>query len=102
MAVSLGSGPAVKVKDGGMLADPRIVEWMIRTAEKAKIPYQREVLEGGSTDARAIQLARAGVPVGCLSVPSRYIHSPSEMVDYGDVENSVRLLTALLSAPVDL
>ncbi len=102
MAVSLGNGPAIKVKDGGMLADPRIVEWMVRTAAKAKVPCQREVLEGGTTDARAIQLARAGVPAGCLSVPSRYVHSPSEMVDYNDVENCVRLLTALLSASVDL
>ena len=48
MAVSLGKGPAVKVKDTGMLADPRIVEWMCTTAEKSRIPYQREVLEIGS------------------------------------------------------
>ena len=102
MEVSLGSGPAIKVKDGGMLADPRIVGWMLRMAEKAKIPCQREVLEGGSTDARAIQLVRAGVPAGCVSVPTRYVHSPSEMVDYNDVRNSVKLLAALLSNPVDL
>lgn len=102
MSVSLGKGPAVKVKDTGMLADPRIVEWMCATAEKAKIPYQREVLEGGSTDARAIQLTRSGVPAGCLSIPCRYVHTPSEMVDYSDVQNSVKLLVALLSAPVDL
>ena len=102
MEVSLGNGPAVKVKDGGMLADPRIVNWMIRTAEKAKIPFQREVLEGGTTDARAMQVARAGIPAGCLSVPTRYVHSPSEMVDTADVQNSVKLLVALLSAPVGL
>jgi tetrahedral aminopeptidase len=102
MEVALGNGPAVKVKDGGMLADPRIVNWMIRTAEKAKIPFQREVLEGGTTDARAIQVSRSGVPAGCLSVPTRYVHSPSEMVDTGDVQNSVKLLVALLGAPVDL
>jgi tetrahedral aminopeptidase len=101
MAVSLGKGPAVKVKDGGMLADPRIVEWMCSTAEKKRIPYQREVLEGGTTDARAIQMARAGVPAGCLSIPCRYVHTPSEMVDYEDVQNSVKLMTALLSAPVN-
>jgi putative aminopeptidase FrvX len=102
MAVGLGKGPAVKVKDAGMLADPRVVAWMIRAAEKAKIPYQREVLEGGSTDARAIQLTRGGVPAGCLSIPSRYVHTPSEMVDYDDVQNAVKLLKALLSAPVTL
>jgi putative aminopeptidase FrvX len=102
MEVSLGKGPAVKVKDGGMLADPRVVNWMVRTAKKAGIPFQREVLEGGTTDARAIQVARAGVPAGCLSVPTRYVHSPSEMVDAADVQNSIKLLVALLSAPIEL
>jgi len=100
MEVSLGKGPAIKIKDGGMLSDPRVVHWMIRTAEKAKLPYQREVLEAGTTDATAIQLTRAGVPVGCISIPCRYIHSPSEMVDTNDVQNAIKLLTALLSAPI--
>ena len=102
MEVALGKGPAVKIKDGGMLADPRVVNWMVRTAQKAKIPFQREILEGGTTDARAIQVARAGVAAGCLSVPTRYVHSPSEMVDVSDVQNSVKLLVALLSALVML
>jgi len=100
MDVALGGGPAVKVKDAGMLSDPRIVDWMIHTAEKNRLPYQREVLLGGSTDARAIQLARSGVPAGCLSIPCRYIHSPSEMVDYEDVQNSVKLLVSLLRTPI--
>ncbi|MEJ5314570.1 MULTISPECIES: M42 family metallopeptidase [Anaerolinea] len=102
MEVALGKGPAIKVRDSGMLSDPRVVRWMVETAEKAGIPYQLEVLEGGTTDARAMQLTRAGVPAGCLSIPTRYIHSPSEMVDYQDVQLSVRLLVALLSAPVTL
>lgn len=102
MDVSLGKGPAIKIKDGGMLSDPRVVQWMIQTAEKAKIPYQREVLEGGTTDATAIQLTRAGVPVGCISIPCRYIHSPSEMVDTNDVKNAIKLLVALLSAPISI
>lgn len=100
MAVKLGGGPAVKVRDSGMLSDPRIVRWMADTAEAAKIPYQLEILEGGSTDARAIQLTRAGVPVGCVSIPCRYVHSPSEMVDFNDVQNSVKLLSALLENPI--
>lgn len=102
MEMKLGKGPCVKIQDPGMIADPRVVQWMIRTAEKNKLPYQREVLLVGSTDARAIQLARAGVPAGCLSIPVRYVHSPSEMVDFADVQNSVKLLTALLRAKIDL
>jgi endoglucanase len=102
MAVALGKGPAIKVKDSGMIADPRVVRWMADTAEQAGIPYQLEILEGGSTDARAMQLTRAGVAAGCLSIPCRYIHTPSEMVDYDDVQNAVRLLTALLQSAVEL
>jgi len=102
MDVGLGKGPAIKVRDGGMLADPRVVDWMVKTAQAAKLPYQLEVLEGGTTDARAIQLTRAGVPAGCVSIPTRYIHSPSEMVDYADVQNAVKLLVELLRRPAAL
>lgn len=102
MEVSLGKGPAIKVRDGGMLADRRVVDWMVRGAEKLNMPYQLEVLEGGTTDARAMQLTRAGIPAGCLSIPCRYVHSPSEMVDFNDVQNAVRLLTELVSHPVNL
>jgi endoglucanase len=100
--MALGKGPAIKIRDGGMISDPRVVEWMIRTAEKNKIPYQREVLTGGTTDARAMQLVRAGVPVGCVSIPCRYVHAPSEMVDYNDVTEAVHLIVSLLSKPVEL
>ncbi len=102
MEVGLGKGPAIKVRDAGLLADPRVVDWMVKTAESAGIAYQMEILERGGTDAQAIQLTRAGVPAGCLSIPCRYVHSQSEMVDASDVENAVRLLVALLSQPVEL
>jgi putative aminopeptidase FrvX len=102
MEVSLGKGPAIKVRDGGMLADRRVVDWMVRGAENLKLPYQMEILEGGTTDARAMQITRAGVPAGCLSIPCRYVHSPSEMVDFEDVQNAVHLLVDLVSQPVKL
>ena len=100
--IALGAGPAIKVKDYLMLSDPKVVAWMERSAKKSRIPIQREVLTGGSTDARAIQLTRSGVPAGGLVIPCRYVHSPSEMIDYRDVENAVKLLITMLSAPIDL
>ncbi|MFH1184802.1 MAG: M42 family metallopeptidase [Chloroflexota bacterium] len=100
--LALGKGPAIKIRDAGMLSDPRIVKWMTRTAEKNRIPYQREVLVGGTTDARAMQVVRGGVPVGCVSIPCRYVHTASEMVDMRDVENAVKLIAAMLRAPVNL
>ena len=102
MEMALGKGPCIKIQDVGAISDPRIVKWMIAAAEKNKIPYQREVLLLGGTDARAIQAVRAGVPAGCISIPVRYVHSPSEMIEYADLQNSVKLLTALLRTPIDL
>jgi putative aminopeptidase FrvX len=102
MAMKLGGGPCIKVMDSGMLSHPGVKHLMIEAAEAAGIPYQLEVLEGGSTDAAAIQLAGAGVPAGCVSIACRYFHTPSEMVDMGDVENAVRLLVAVLERPIEL
>ncbi len=102
MEMALGNGPCVKFQDVGAISDPRLVQWMIAAAEKNKIPYQREVLLVGGTDAKAIQSVRAGVPSGCISIPVRYVHSPSEMVDYADVQNTVKLLTAVLRTPINL
>jgi len=50
MEMSLGNGPCIKFQDAGSLSDPRLIKWMINTAEKNKIPYQREVLLLGGTD----------------------------------------------------
>lgn len=102
MEMKLGKGPCIKIRDAGMLSDPHVVEWMVNSAEKSRIPFQREVLLMGGTDARAIQLTRAGVPAGALSIPVRYVHSSSEMIDYEDLANSVKLLTALLSKPISI
>lgn len=102
MVTALGDGPAIKVRDSSFIADPRLVDWMVKSAEKAGIPYQLEVLTAGGTDGRAIQMTRGGVPAGCVSIACRYIHSPSEMVDSDDVENAVKLLVKLLSEPIQL
>lgn len=102
MAVALGKGPAIKVKDRGMLAHPGVKRLLTETAKRHEIPYQLEVLEFGSTDAMAIQVSREGVPAGVVSVPTRYVHTPSQMVDYSDVQHTVQLLVAVLSNPIEL
>jgi putative aminopeptidase FrvX len=98
-AASLGKGPAIRVRDGSTLFDPSIVDWMVRTAEADRLPFQLEVVEKEYTGGRAIQLTHAGVPVGCLSLPCRYMHSASEMVDYRDLQNGVQLMLELLRQP---
>jgi endoglucanase len=102
MAVELGSGPAIKVRDAGMISHAGLVRQMRQRGEEHNIPYQLEVLDGGTTDARSMQIAGAGCAAGCISIPCRYVHSQSEMVHADDVENSVKLLLALLEKPIEL
>ncbi len=102
MDVSLGKGTAIKVQDSSVIADPRVRNLMVQRAREARIPYQLEVLTAGGTDTAAIQMTREGVPSGCISVPCRYVHSISEMVDVHDVQASIDLLAAILSRPINL
>ena len=102
MAVELSGGPAIKVMDSDVLVHPGVKNWMIKTAQGLGIEYQLEVLEFGGTDTAAMQRSRGGIPAGCLSIPCRYIHTPSEMVDYGDVQGAVKLLGEMLSKPVEI
>ncbi len=97
MHVKLGDGAAIKVHDPGLIVPPAIKNWMIERCEADGIPYQLELLAGGTTDASAIQMADAGVPSGCVSIPTRYLHTTSETVDIGDVQACVDLLTGLLA-----
>ncbi len=96
----IGAGPAIKIMDTlfprlalGLIANPRIRELLVSTAEEENIPYQMEVLPSGSTDAATIHLTREGVPSGVISIPSRYVHS-YELLSVHDVVNAIKLMTA--------
>jgi len=102
MAVALGGGAAIKVRDSGMIADPRIKDLLVLRAQEARIKTQLEILERGTTDAATMQIARGGLPVGCISIPTRYLHSPSEMVDFRDVQACVNLLVSTLQKPIEI
>ncbi len=87
-----GGGPIVC---RGPNINPLIFDRIIECAEKNKIPYQVEAdPRPTGTDARAIQVAQAGIATGLLSIPLRYMHTPSEMVDLEDIEHTVQLLVA--------
>jgi endoglucanase len=88
-----GGGPIVC---RGPNINPIIFDRIIACAEKHKIPYQVEA-DGRptGTDARAIQVAQRGIATGLLSIPLRYMHTPSEMVDLEDIEHTVQLLVAV-------
>ena len=93
--VFMGKGPVIGMASAsgrGHLADPRIVDWLVKAAKKNGLPYQIEVGDGGNTDASAINFERGGIPSVPLSVPARYIHSPVEVIDLKDLEAAIHLL----------
>lgn len=99
-AIELGKGIAVKILDQSLICTPWVVEKLEAAAKRADIPYQREVLVAGGTDAAAIQRTKGGIPAGVLSVPCRYVHSAVETIDLGDMEGGVKLLVEFLSQAV--
>lgn len=93
--VFMGDGPVVVMVSAsgrGHLADPRMVDWLKKTAKKHDIKIQIEVGDGGNTDASAINFERGGIPSVPVSVPARYIHSPVEVIDLKDLQGAIELL----------
>ena len=92
MAVDMGKGPAVKVMDRSVICTPAVCAALEQAAADCGVATQREILQFGGTDTAALQKARAGVQAGAVSIPTRYIHSPSEMCAVSDVEDAAKML----------
>lgn len=102
LAVKLGSGAAIKVRDAGHIVPPALKDLIIQRAETAHIPYQLEVLDLGTTDAAGMQVTAAGIPSGAISIPVRHVHTTSETVDARDVQACVDLLAAVVSGSLQI
>jgi endoglucanase len=95
----LGSGPAI---GRGSTLSPKVFELLVETAEEAGIEHTVSASgRATSTDADAIQISRSGIPTGLVSIPLRYMHSPVELVDLGDLEATVELVAAFAARLVD-
>lgn len=92
----LGKGPAVKVMDRSVLCTPKVRSALEEAGLMAAVPVQKDILQFGGTDTAALQRSRTGVPAGAVSIPTRYIHSPSEMCAARDVEQAAALLAEAL------
>lgn len=91
----LGSGVQIRLYDPSAIANPRLAELAIQTAEDAKIPYQVTVRRSGGTDAGSFHLANSGIPSIVLGVPTRYIHSHNAIIDINDYLAMLNLTVAL-------
>lgn len=91
VAAKLGGGAAIKVMDYSVICDFSVREKLIELAKNNNIAYQLDVITSGGTDAGVMHLSRGGVRSGGISVPARYIHSPSETVNISDLKCCIEL-----------
>ena len=94
--IKLGGGP---VLHRGPNMNPVVMERLRKTAEAAEIPVQWNAIgRGTGTDANAMQMARAGVATGLVSIPNRYMHSAVEMISLEDIDRAADLLAAFVAS----
>jgi endoglucanase len=88
--IKLGGGPQIT---RGPNINPMVYDRLVSTAKELGIPCQIAAAPGGTgTDANVIQLNRAGVAAGLVSVPLRYMHTPNEIMNLDDIENAAKLI----------
>jgi len=88
----LGLGPALTAADRSIIVSRRVLTALEAVAEEEAIPYQYKLPTFGGTDAGAIHLTRGGILAGVVSIPCRFIHSPTSTLRLNDLENTVRLV----------
>lgn len=92
---SLGKGAVVGFMDRSTVYDKGLYNLAFDTAEKFKIPCQTKTMIAGGNDSGAIHLSRGGVHTIAVSVPCRYLHSPSCVINLNDLESSFNLVREL-------
>jgi len=93
----LGGGTAIKIADASSISNHGVVKFLQSLAKKHRIPHQFEILPFGGTDAMAMQRYGKGA-VCTLSVPTRYVHSPNEIIHKKDLEATISLLVKFIEA----
>jgi endoglucanase len=94
--VYIGKGPAITVADLSIICSPKVNERLVKNAELDNIPYQFKKPMYGGTDAGKIHITRAGVPSSVVSVPCRYIHSPTSLLKLDDILKTVHIIDAFI------
>ena len=92
--ISLGKGPVIPV---GANINPVLGNLLMETSKQEKIPCQISGSPAATgTDANVMQLTRSGVATALVGIPNRYMHTPVEVISLDDIENAVKLISALL------
>lgn len=92
----LGNGPVVSFMDRHTIYDKDLYQLCFDISKEKNIPCQTKTMIAGGNDAGAIHISRSGVKTCAISVPCRYLHSPSCFIDKNDLENAYQLTKNLL------
>lgn len=98
----LGKGAVVSYMDNGTLYDRDMYSLAMNTANENNIPVQTKTVIAGGNDSRAISVSRSGVRTCAISVPCRYLHSPSCVIKLSDLDAVERLSEKMLSAAAEI
>ncbi|MDX1666484.1 MAG: M42 family metallopeptidase [Saprospiraceae bacterium] len=97
MVTRLGKGTAIKIMDGTVISDYRMVNYLKKVAGEHDIKWQPEILPKGGTDTAGLQRSgKRGSIAGAISIPLRHIHQTIELAHKEDIDNSIKLLKAAL------
>lgn len=91
----VGGGIGIKICDPSVVCDEDVVSVLEECCQKEGIPFQREVIDKGGTDASSMNLTGTGARTGGVVVAVRYPHSQSAVASKADIEGGVDLLNAL-------
>ena len=92
----VGRGPVVSFMDRHTMYDKELYRLAFDTAGELGMPCQTKTMIAGGNDAGAVHISGKGVRTMAVSLPCRYLHSPSCVIDYADLENSCRLVKTLI------
>lgn len=101
-SVECEKGPAITLLDAqgrGLITTEKVRKWLTETAKKEKLVHQIELgTDGGTTDATSITLTREGIPTGLISIPTRGLHSPNEILSIKDLDGAIELAVAAVKS----
>lgn len=93
----LGGGPGIFLLDSSMIPNRRLRDFFFDVAQQAQLPLQPNVLTGYGEDGAEIQRFDTGRPSVNMTVPTRYLHGHTGIIQRSDVDQAVELLIQVLT-----
>lgn len=92
----MGLGPSITTYDSSMIPNQELLEFVLKTAEATRTPYQLSQIARGGTDAGIIHISNQGCPSLVIGIPTRHIHAHAGLLSLTDTENAIKLLVEVI------